>query len=157
VADNSRTLPSRQPGTSGSGSQRVSPELAIALLTSCLALVRPVGMSEAEAEDWLGVAVGTVLDYPAGILDRASLEARRSCTHHSQIVPTIVREADLLVARAASLREASVPNIPAEVKQLAAPKITQADVDAMPEKLVKIGLSCGALVQDNDGNVRPAT
>jgi hypothetical protein len=115
-------------------------------------------MSEAEAEDWLGVAVGTVLDYPAGILDRASLEARRSCTHHSQIVPTIIREADLLVARDASLREASVPNFaPAEVKKLAAPKITQADVDAMPEKLVKIGLSCGALVQDNDGNVRPAT
>lgn len=114
-------------------------------------------MSEAEAEDWLGVAVGTVLDYPAGILDRAALEARRTCTHHSQIVPSIIREADALMARDASLREASV-NVAAlpVAKRLPAPKVTQADVDAMDAKLVKIGLSCGALIQDGEGNVRPA-
>jgi hypothetical protein len=116
-------------------------------------------MSEAEAEDWLGVAVGTVLDYPAGILDRASLEARRSCTHHSQIVPTIVREADVLMARNASLREASVPSnlhvLPAP-RRLPPPKLTQADVDAMDAKLIEIGISCGALVRDADGNVGPA-
>lgn len=114
-------------------------------------------MSEAEAEDWLGVAVGTVLDYPAGILDQAALEARRTCMHHSQIVPTIIREADALMARSASLREASVPsNVLPIPKRLPPPKLTQADVDAMPGKLVEIGIKCGALVRDADGNVGPA-
>jgi len=115
-------------------------------------------MSEAEAEDWLGVAVGTVLDYPAGILDRAALEARRTCTHHSQIVPTIIREADVLLARGASLREASVPTnvrfLPVE-KVLPPPKLTQAEVDAIPAKLIAIEITCGALVRNADGNVGP--
>jgi hypothetical protein len=122
-------------------------------------LVRPVGMAEAEVEDWLGVAVGTVLDYPAGLLDRACLEARRTCTHHSQIVPTIVREVEALLARDASLREASAPSnvtrLPV-VERLPAPRLTQADVDAMPAKLIEIGVKCGALVRDADGNVGPA-
>lgn len=34
--------------------------------------------------------------------------------------------------------------------------LTQADVDMMNPAMVKIGLGCGALVQDDDGNVRPA-
>lgn len=114
-------------------------------------------MAEKEVEDWLKVGVGTLLDYPAGILDKAALEARRTCTHHSQIVPTIVREADVLLARNASLREASAPsNVLPIVKRLPPPKLTQADVDAMPAKLIEIGISCGALVRDADGNVGPA-
>jgi hypothetical protein len=36
------------------------------------------------------------------------------------------------------------------------PPITQADVDAMAPKLIEIGISCGALVRDADGNVGPA-
>lgn len=36
------------------------------------------------------------------------------------------------------------------------PQITQADVDAMPPSLIKLGLGCGALVEDADGNIRPA-
>lgn len=116
-------------------------------------------MTDGDVRDWLGVAVGTVLDYPAGILDKAALEARRTCTHHSQIVPTIVREADVLLARDASLREASAPSnvaILPVAKRLPPPKLTQADVDAMPAKLIKIGLSCGALIQDDGGNITPA-
>lgn len=34
--------------------------------------------------------------------------------------------------------------------------ITQAEVDKMTPNLVKIGLACGALVEDADGNVKPA-
>jgi hypothetical protein len=116
-------------------------------------------MGETETGEWLGVAAGDVEHYPAGILDRACLEARRTCTHHSQIVPTVVREADLLMARDASLREASAPSNVAMlpvVKRLPPPKITQADVDAMSGKLIEIGIKCGALVRDADGNVGPA-
>jgi hypothetical protein len=37
-----------------------------------------------------------------------------------------------------------------------APPITQADVERMPRHLVKIGLACGALERDGNGNVKPA-
>jgi hypothetical protein len=36
------------------------------------------------------------------------------------------------------------------------PPLTQADVDAMNPKLIEIGLACGALVRDADGNIGPS-
>lgn len=36
------------------------------------------------------------------------------------------------------------------------PPLRQSDVDGMSDRLVKIGLACGALVRDDDGAVRPA-
>jgi hypothetical protein len=64
------------------------------------------------------------------------------------------RQAEIRAQRERNLRM----NAEMESRRLPPPPpLSQADVDAMPEKLVKIGLSCGALVHDNDGNVRPAT
>lgn len=156
--DNIRHISEHPSARSPSAQSPAGMDLAIALLSSCLALVRPVGMGEAETAEWLGVAAGDVCHYPPSILDRACLEARRTCTHHSQIVPTIVKEADALTAREASLREASVPSnlhVLPQPARLPAPKLTQADVDRMPAKLREIGLKCGALVQDADGTITP--
>lgn len=127
----------------------------MALLTSCLALVRPVGMSESEAEDWLGVALGEVASYPADVLAIGAQEARRTSTHHAQIVPTICRECDAIMAQ--RLRIARLPHVPRQdVPRLTPPKLTQEAVERMPARLVKIGLGIGALVADEDGRVRPA-
>jgi len=38
-----------------------------------------------------------------------------------------------------------------------APPITQAEVDRMTPEMIKIGLGCGALERDHDGNIRPAS
>ena len=35
-------------------------------------------------------------------------------------------------------------------------QLTQADVDALSERMVSIGLGCGALIRDGEGNLRPA-
>lgn len=68
-------------------------EVAINHLSACLALVRPVGMGQAEAEEWLAVAA-TTLDLPEDVLADAALEARKTCTHHGQIVPAILKESE---------------------------------------------------------------
>lgn len=127
------------------------------MLTACLALVRPVGMADAEIEDWLGAAGEAVGQVPIHILDRACLEARRTCTHHSQIVPAVVREADRLRAEERSLAEARGPVrlVPPE-RQLPSRKLTQADVDAMSPEIIRIGLTCGALIKAEDGTVSVA-
>lgn len=62
-------------------------------LSACLALVRPVGMGQAEAEEWLAVAATTV-SLPEDVLADAAMEARKTCTHHGQIVPAILRESE---------------------------------------------------------------
>jgi N-acetyl-beta-hexosaminidase len=59
-------------------------------LTSCLALVAPVGMTEEAKRDWLRVAWETVGHLPSDVLEAACLEARKSCDHPSKIVPAIL-------------------------------------------------------------------
>lgn len=64
------------------------------MLTSCLALVRPVGLSDENARDWLRVAAGEVAHIHTDLLVEACASARRSCTHHGQIVPRIIKETE---------------------------------------------------------------
>jgi hypothetical protein len=62
-------------------------------------------------------------------------------------------EAQKLASRERNLRR----NEEMAARQLPPPPpITQEAVAAMDDKLIKLGLSCGALVQDADGNVGPA-
>lgn len=155
MTDNIHRLPDHRPDKAARQSPRVSPQQAVALLTSCLALVRPVGMTPDEVEDWLSVALGEVMDIPGDALEIGCSAARRSCTHHAQIVPAIIREAAPIIER--NRRIAALPTLTwNEPERLPPPALTQETVDAMPEKLIKIGLSCGALIRDADGNVGPA-
>lgn len=100
---NARNLPSLHSSTSGALSplnlrpDHLAPSPvtdAVALLTSCLALVKPVGMSGEDAHAWLRVAAGEVAHLPRDILAAACGEARKVCTHHGQIIPAIIKEGD---------------------------------------------------------------
>lgn len=67
------------------------PEIVMAaVLSASLALVRPVGMSSADVEDWLSVAIDTLAHLPLHIFESGARTARGRCTHHSQIVPAIL-------------------------------------------------------------------
>ena len=134
--------------------QPASPQEVVALLTSCLALVRPVGMTANEAEDWLSVAVGVVIEYPAVYLRSAAREAQRTCTHHSHIVPAMVAHCERNAPPPDPFAWARCSALPApDLPRLASPKLTQADVDTMTPELVRMGLTCGALIRDDHGNV----
>lgn len=59
-------------------------------LQRCLALVRPVGMTDNAAKDWLAAAVAEVRHVPPATLARACAEVRKTATHHGQIIPAII-------------------------------------------------------------------
>ena len=134
-----RTLQSRSqprlPAQAQAMLDPVSADAAVALVSSCLALVRLAGMTDREVKDWLHVAVGEVRHYPADILIDACREVRRTVTHHSRIVPTIVRFADDRLAvrrRAAELRETGVQQALQLVQERWTP--TKAELDAIKAK-----------------------
>lgn len=47
-------------------------------------------MSEDAATEWLAVAAGEVANMRPTVLKAACAEARKTCTHHGQIIPTIL-------------------------------------------------------------------
>lgn len=57
---------------------------------ACLALVRPVSMGSDHVKEWLVVAMREVKDMRPGAFKAGCAEARTTCTHHGQIVPTIL-------------------------------------------------------------------
>lgn len=61
----------------------------IPLLSACFALVRPTGMSDSAADEWLAVAATDLTGYPYFILETACGIARRHVTHHAKLVPAI--------------------------------------------------------------------
>ena len=77
------------------------------MLATCLALVRPVNMNDRDAEEWLRVAAKELIGLPLGLVDNACAVARRKCTHHGQIIPTIMAELEPELARQRSIDEAA--------------------------------------------------
>lgn len=66
-----------------------SEQLAVEL-TSCLALVAPVGMTEEAKRDWLKVAWSELGHLPADVLSAGCSAARKTCDHPAKIVPAII-------------------------------------------------------------------
>lgn len=64
------------------------------MLSTCLALVKPVGMSAEDAQAWLRVAAGELAHLPPELLERGCALARKTCSYHGQIVPTITKETE---------------------------------------------------------------
>lgn len=105
-------MPSLRPASATEGT---------ALLTTCLSLVKPVGMSAADAHAWLMTASDEIAYIPSDILADACTVARRTCTHHGQIVPTIIREAEEHLGARRRLHAAIAP-APADAPKLNSPE-----------------------------------
>ena len=137
-----RNLPVKAPARSANASQRDTRAERVAILTSCLALVRPAGMSADDVEDWIGVALGEVLDMPLLILSDAAAEARKSCTHHAQIIPAIFKAAAGPLAykrsidRFVSDMRPALPAPPIEPLEDAAAKLRTADAQRAASRRV---------------------
>lgn len=76
------------------GSEWASPDDIMPPLAACFALVRPAGMGNDAAAEWLAVATGELVGYQTASVLAALAYARRNCTHHSQIVPHVIRILD---------------------------------------------------------------
>lgn len=68
-----------------------TPEGLIPQLSACLALVRPVSMSEDAAAEWLAVAAGELAGYSKLMVEAGLSDARQTCTYHGQIVPHVIK------------------------------------------------------------------
>jgi hypothetical protein len=69
---------------------RLSKAEIINELSGCMALVRPVTMSDDAVTEWLAVAAREVAAMRPSAFRAACGDARRKCTHHGQIVPEIL-------------------------------------------------------------------
>lgn len=127
-------------------------------LLPCLTIAAPSGMSSDDRSEWFLAAAGFLDTIPAGLLQEA---ARKTAVDHpSKIVPAI-----LAYARdhreTWEWRNRPASNAPRLTVVKAAPKppppkITQREIDQMEPELIKLGLACGALVEDDNGKVVPA-
>lgn len=107
------------------------------MLTTCLALVKPVGMSGEDAQAWLRVAAGEIRHLPPDLLADGCAAARKTCTHHGQIVPTILKETD---ERMASRRKLAKPAVVPKERRLSAPEPWQ----PTPEELAELRAKAAA-------------
>ena len=98
-------------------------EEAIQLLTPCLMLCAPSGMTEDDRTAWIKAALMTIDDIPLSFLQRACEQARRVCDHPAKIVPFICKyEPDTARWAADKVRHAR-----AVVENLNAPRLEKHD------------------------------
>lgn len=124
-------------------------EFAYAQLSACLALVRPVGMTEGETEDWLAVAAEAIEHIPPHILEWGAKGARQKCTHHSQVVPTII--ADTREAVTWHNRRQEGPILQLVARKTDTPTRPLPSPDTLMAGLRRIGLQKGWIVEGPDG------
>jgi hypothetical protein len=130
---------------------------ALLALAPILTLCAPSGMSQDDREEWLAVASDAVSHIPRGLFLRACHHVKGRHDHPAKIIPSINAYCDEhrknweWCNRPAS-KAPRLTVVMSEPKTLR--KITQADVDAMPEYMVQLGLTCGALARDESGNVK---
>jgi hypothetical protein len=114
-------------------------------------------MADGDVRDWLGVALGEVVKYPPDVIDYAAGEARRTCTHHAQIVPTIIEAAEERMAHRRRMADLSAP---IDLPQLPPPPALS---DEEFERIVAergVALSAhldrGVIISNGDGTFRRA-
>jgi hypothetical protein len=144
---NVHNLPALASSTSLEASQRTWSEKlkpapvseVVALLTTCLTLVRPVGMSDENASTWLRIAAGEVRDLPRDLLVDGCAHARKTCTHHGQIVPAILKETE---ERLATRRKLASPV--EKFETLPAPAPWKPTPEELAELKANVGQRVGA-------------
>lgn len=135
-----------------------SPAFVAAHLTGCLTLVRPVGMTDDQAEEWLSIAAQDLAHYPEDIIVWCCAQARRVCRHHSEIVPKMIELCDETI----ELRRRGMrPRIAhsEQREQIPAPPLDMDWINGsgtLQSLLRKIGLENGHLLENGDGTVREA-
>ena len=129
--------------------------------------LRPLGikisptMSPQQAGGWLAAMVAALSDLPPRVAIRAAQDAIHHPMQFINEVEAAVRERAEQVSARYSFALRRLEKMQREIMEAAKParpllaggpppELKQADVDAMSEELRRIGLACGALVQEGD-------
>lgn len=124
----------------------------ITILTPCLQLVAPVGMTEDDRDTWFEAARLALIDVPADLLAQGAKHAMIHADHPSKIVPLIAREAAKALAsrRSASAIWAGADNAPTALPAPGAEKPTRDEVTEIC-KQYGVGRFSAAAPADRDG------
>ena len=129
--------------------------------------LRPLGikiaptMSAQQAGAWLAAMVAALSDLPPRVAIRAAQDAIHHPMQFINEVEAAVRERAEQVSARYSFALRRLERMQREIMEAnkpprpllaggPAPELTQADVDVMSEEMRRIGLACGALVQEGD-------
>lgn len=63
----------------------------MAVLSRCLTLTAPSGMSQEDRLEWLTIAAPELADLPGMLFDDACAHARKTCDHPAKIIPAILK------------------------------------------------------------------
>lgn len=125
-------------------------------MTRCLALVRPVGMNDDMASDWLAAAAAEVAHLSDFAFREGCAKARRDCTHHGQIIPTLLKAGEAAAPPYRRDDGWSGYEFPKPQPALPAPDLTPDSIAALPAPMQSIGLQKGWLKRDDAGALVPA-
>lgn len=145
-------------------SQTDSVAVAKVHLAACLALVRPVTMTDEAAVEWITVASRELAGFPPSVIEQACSSAKRHCSHHAKILPFVTEECERIEADFWRMREAA-KTIPFQHREPEHPKLSFSQIldnerwlntpGEQQARLRKLGLKIGALIED-EGQVRYA-
>lgn len=154
----------RVPEISQGASQTKARPFAIAQIASCLGLVRPVGMSDGMAEEWVRIAARDLGSFPDSTIAAACQKARMICNHHGKILPTVIAECEALSAAKARAKEysdicygepsAALPETFPTLRELEDHLRWLNGAGETPQLLRKTGLGLRALLANDNGTVR---
>jgi hypothetical protein len=126
-------------------------------LSACLALVRPVTMTDAAAVEWITVAARELKGFAPSVIEQACSGAKRHCGHHAKILPFVSEECERIDAEFARMRDAAHV-IPLLRREPESHKLTYAEIldnekwlntiGETQAQMRKMGLKCGALIED---------
>lgn len=124
-------------------------------MTNCMALVRPVTMSDNDVQLWLAAAAKQVANLPEDIFLKCADQARDEVSHHGDIVPTIKRLARERVELRRSMveRELRPKSKPVELPKREPVEHTVDPNCPLPQSkaLRETGEREGWLIRDEDG------
>lgn len=133
-------------------------------LAACLALVRPVSMSDEAAVEWISVAARELSGFPPSVIEQACSAAKRKCGHHAKILPFVSEECERIEVEFHRMRDAAQV-IPLERRDPQRRKLAFSEIldnerwlNAPGEQqasLRKLGLKMGTLIEEG-GLVRYA-
>ena len=126
-------------------------------LAGCLAIVRPVSMTDEMAEEWISVGANDLKGrFPNDILEEACRLAREEADHHSKMLKAIIANARQLLERQRHRSRGEIVALPAPRK---APPLTESDLEflngdgQLARSMRRIGIAAGSLIENEDGSV----
>lgn len=101
----------------------------MAVLSRCLTLTAPSGMTQDDRLEWLTIAAPELANLPGMVFDDACAHARRTCDHPAKIIPAILKFEPAHYWSGSDHVRKRLADARAKLANLNAPRLEQKDDD----------------------------